>query len=102
MTDEESGVDLSLLDAAKQVLGVFLHVGLASLDLQTFFHHRAKRPLVEHSTINAGHGYTSAFSTSQESLSQGVAAICPRSNLLFYDIQNIVDDKAMRFHADSV
>src|SRR3546814_19589567 len=54
VADEESSVDLTLSDTVEKIVAIALHMRLAALHLQSFFHDGAQRELVSHSAINAG------------------------------------------------
>src|SRR3546814_19957383 len=59
VADEEFSVDLTLSDTVEKIVAIALHMRLAALHLQSFFHDGAQRELVSHAAINAELGRAS-------------------------------------------
>src|SRR3546814_580061 len=68
VADEEFSVDLTLSDTVEKIVAIALHMRLAALHLQSFFHDGAQRELVSHAAINAGDRNPPSFAAGENRL----------------------------------
>src|SRR3546814_15512316 len=68
VADEEFSVDLPLSDTVEKIVAIALHMRLAALHLQSFFHDGAQRDLVSHAAINAGNRNPPSFAAGENRL----------------------------------
>src|SRR3954464_6820931 len=68
--DEESSIDLPLLDHLEQRLGVFLDMGLARLHGQPLLHQLAQREFVGETAVHARNREASALAAGEDRLAQ--------------------------------
>src|SRR3954447_2882231 len=90
MRDDEGGIDLSLFDAAKQIVRPAIHMGLAAAHGQALVHQHAHRDLVVEAGIDAGDGEDSGRPADIDHLAQDMRPIILDADHLLGSIEDRV------------
>ncbi len=103
MGDHEIGVDLTLVDAAQQVVGPTLDVGLAGANGQALVHHGAQRNHVGEPAVDPRHRDDPAGLASHDRLAQGDRPLGLQLHRQLNPVDHVEDaPRAVRLEPDRV
>src|SRR3546814_19763497 len=98
VADDELSFDLTLSGTVEKIVAIALHMRLAALHLQSFFHDGDQRELVSHAAINAGNRNLPSFAAGENRLFESRGAISAKAALLLHNVDHISVGKDVRIN----
>src|SRR6185437_15035138 len=102
MRNHKTRVDLAFLNLAKQIIQVFLDVGLAHLEGEAFSERSSERELIEEASINARDRNHSTGPAAIDCLPNGMRAIGTHVSGNFYSYIPVVEGMPLLIEPDTV